>query len=614
LTAELDGVDLRYVRLGEVEIVRRLFAAIRDDAWGTVPPQLAEVQVEAGERSFRVSFEALHEAGALRFRWRGELTGSEDGTVECRMTGVAERDFRYNRIGFCVLHPRENAGCQYRAWTPEGRLDGALPELIGPQRSEGGRLYPLFPSYDALEIDVADGITARFEFEGDLFEMEDQRNWTDASFKTYSTPIALGFPHQAAAGQGIGQVVRLRVDQAAAGEGAIRIELGRPAGEPPPFGLALPSDGAEHSERELELLLALRPDHLRADLDLADDWRTELDRAARAALVTAAGLELVVRLGEEPAAALDALAAALPAAQARVDRVLVLATDAAVSEATHVRLARERLSAAAPDAAFAAGTDLWFTELNRTRPDLEGVDGVFYSTAATVHANDDVSVMETPSALGDTVRSAQAIAGGRAVFVGPVTIRPRSWPFGALEGWRGLPYQVDPRQPALFGAAWTVAALKHLAEAGPAAVTLFETTGWRGVLERETGSPAPQAFRSRPGAVFCLYHVLADYGEWRRGGATVPARSARPLAVATLAVREGGSLHALVANLTSETQRCVLAGLDGTEASVRVLDETTAERAGDEPEAFRAERERRALEAGRLPLELRPYAVVRVDA
>lgn len=26
------------------------------------------------------------------------------------------------------------------------------------------------------------------EFEGDVFEMEDQRNWTDASYKTYCTP------------------------------------------------------------------------------------------------------------------------------------------------------------------------------------------------------------------------------------------------------------------------------------------------------------------------------------------------------------------------------------------------------------------------------------------
>ena len=31
---------------------------------------------------------------------------------------------------------------------------------------------------------------AELAFEGDIFEMEDQRNWTDASFKTYCTPLA----------------------------------------------------------------------------------------------------------------------------------------------------------------------------------------------------------------------------------------------------------------------------------------------------------------------------------------------------------------------------------------------------------------------------------------
>ena len=55
------------------------------------------------------------------------------------------------------------------------------------------------------KIELADGLWARFEFEGDLFEMEDQRNWTDASFKTYSTPISLGWPHRAQAGQEIRQ-------------------------------------------------------------------------------------------------------------------------------------------------------------------------------------------------------------------------------------------------------------------------------------------------------------------------------------------------------------------------------------------------------------------------
>ena len=54
------------------------------------------------------------------------------------------------------------------------------------------------------------GIEAKFEFEGDLFEMEDQRNWTDGSFKTYCTPLSLGYPFQALAGQSFKQKVTLR--------------------------------------------------------------------------------------------------------------------------------------------------------------------------------------------------------------------------------------------------------------------------------------------------------------------------------------------------------------------------------------------------------------------
>ena len=30
--------------------------------------------------------------------------------------------------------------------------------------------------------------------EGETFETEDQRNWSDASFKTYGTPLHLPFP------------------------------------------------------------------------------------------------------------------------------------------------------------------------------------------------------------------------------------------------------------------------------------------------------------------------------------------------------------------------------------------------------------------------------------
>ena len=590
LSCLLDGVDLRYVRNGETELVRRLFVAIRDAAWGTVAPQIRNLEVEEGGDSFRVSFEASHESGDLRFRWRGLLAGSAQGVLECRMDGAMDTACRYCRIGFCILHPRELAGSRYRAHGPDGEIEGALPETIGAQRFAEGTLWPLFPSYDRLELDGA-----RFEFEGDLFEMEDQRNWTDASFKTYSTPITLGFPHDAAAGEAIVQSVRLSVEGRAGSrpkDETTRITIGEQAvGRLPAIGLGMASDGGRLDEREAELITALRPAHLRADL--RDGWREDLERAVEAARQTDAGLELALFVG---AGEFDALARALPH-DVEIARVLVF-------DASSVPAARKHFAAR-----VAGGTDGWFADLNRSRPELEGLDALAYSITATVHADDDTSLLETPSAQGDTVRSARVFADGRAIAVSPVTIRPRSWPFGDAADPRGLPFQVDQRQCALAGAAWTAASVKHLAEAGADSVTYFETAGWRGVVERRDGPPDPERFRSRRGAAFPLYHVLADVGEWRDGGEVVLAASSAPLAVEALAVRKDGRRHLLVANLTPRRHQCVVEGLSSG-ISTRTLDEASFLRAGDDPLAFRSERD----DAESAELELAPYAVVRIDA
>ncbi len=41
--------------------------------------------------------------------------------------------------------------------------------------------------------------------------MEDQRNWTDASFKTYCTPLEIPYPVEVAKGTKISQKIRISV-------------------------------------------------------------------------------------------------------------------------------------------------------------------------------------------------------------------------------------------------------------------------------------------------------------------------------------------------------------------------------------------------------------------
>ena len=581
LTMALDGIDLRYVKLGDLEVVRRIYVGVRDREWNTIPAVASELQVHDRPDSFDVRFTVSHTSEEIDFSWHGHIAGTPDGHIRYAMEGQGERDMLYNRIGFCVLQPwAEYVGRPFRGETPDGRITGSLPRLIAPQRFENGFFRPLFPSVSRLEVELAEGPLAIFEFEGDLFEMEDQRNWSDASFKTYSTPLALGIPHALKPGQAIAQTVIVHTE----GEPAEtprphrgRIEIGEPTGARiPPVGLALDAGGP--SEAEAALLAALAPAHLRTDVHLADAaWPELLQRALAACARTGAALELALFVRPENAAALERLRDAL--AGAAVARVLVLPEGPEETTPPDlVTLVRGRLALAGVP--FAGGTDMSFCQVNRTKPQADVVDGVFWPVNPQVHAFDDISLFETPEAQGEQVRAAKAFAGGKHILVGPVTFEPRP--------------SRDPRIASLLGAAWTLGSAKHLSEQGADAVTYFETTGPGGVLQEGEAVP--------------LFHVLADVCSLR-GAEVLACVSGRPLELSALAVRHDGRTTLLVANLTHRSHTVELAGVvEG--ATMRRLNEATAEQARVSPESFRAAGE--LLPASGM-FELGPYETTRID-
>jgi len=142
-------------------------------------------------------------------------------------------------------------------------------------------------------------------------------------------------------------------------------------------------------------------------------------------------------------------------------------------------------------------------------------------------------------------------------------------------------------------------------------VTFFETSGWRGVLERDNGSPDAR-FPSRPGDVFPMYHVFRDIAELR-DGAVLATRSNRPLVAEGLAIGDESGVHILIANLTPAPQRVVVTGLGSGPVWCRILDAATADAAMADPDAFRLNRQPAGTSTGLLTLDLEAYAVARLD-
>ena len=220
-----------------------------------------------------------------------------------------------------------------------------------------------------------------------------------------------------------------------------------------------------------------------------------LGQAAAEAEELGTGLELAVTRSGQPGEA-ERLVRALEGVAAAIERVLVFDSRELVTPAAEVRSLRQALHEAGRLVPCFGGTNGLFADLNARRPDVAGHDGVAYPLMPTMHADDDLSLVETMRMHGETVSTARTFLGSLPIAVTPITLRERSNP------------QIDVRQPSLLGAVWTLGTAASLAGAGAASLTYYETAGPRGVLDlRAAGDGLPALPRPRRPVRVARRHV-----------------------------------------------------------------------------------------------------------
>lgn len=406
---------VRHVRLGEIEVLRGVYAAVRRENWGTHSHRVRDVRIERGEQGFAVRW--TDASGPVE--WQGELR-SEGTTIRYQVAGTVSEDFDTMRTGVCVLHPaREARGAACRVEHTDGSVEEAhFPNLIAPHQ----------PFFDirAITHEVRPGVWLEVRMEGEVFEMEDQRNWTDASFKTYCRPLDWPKPYALRAGDEVRHKVTIRLlgeaRESASRSTPVTIKVGEEVGPMPHVGAWF--DG---NLRDLPL------DIVAVGIDFSStDAEEKLEAAAEASLARGAELEVHVLRGEPEA---------IEEAERHTAVARFMVRDAGL---------RRELRGWALRAALGTATASNFTELNRERPTDGEVDVIGFATNAQVHAFDDLSIVETLEGLALVTESAQALAPGRPVRVGPVKFGPAD----------------DARAASAFGRAWHLAALAALAEAG----------------------------------------------------------------------------------------------------------------------------------------------------
>lgn len=619
LTAELEAGNLRYIRFDGAEVLRAISFIVRDKDWGTYNPVISNLQIEETDNRFLVTFSAVTSDPDQSFSYSARIEGREDGTLIFTGRGSSQTGFLTNRTGFVVLHPIDGiSGTPVQITHTDGRVVASeFPDLINPTQ----------PMSDLrmLAHTTPTGLAVETLMQGDTYEMEDQRNWTDASYKTYVRPLALPWPYRLEPGEVVDQTVTVKIRgvvPSRAGQTKAPLVVGAPIGLVPPLGLGLRPENTAQAVAYASTIRSLgatylmlhhdpRSGHdaatLRAQLDVAravaaEPWL----EAVIAATETDAAMAEVAALGDLARSMGDPFRTVLVSPAPDLKCTLPGSVWPPAPDAARLYASTRK---AFPNARIGGGMFSYFTELNRKRPPATTLDLISFTTSPMVHAGDDRSVMETHEAHRAIIASVSAVTAGTSWAVGPSAIGVRDNPYGAAA--KSNPQNIrqamnwnDPRQRGLLGAVWNLGYFADFAIGGASAVALGAPVGPFGVVSVPTDFPQP--WYDGKGGLYPVFHILRGLSRLQ-GGTLRELPFASASGLTGCAVEKDGRLEMWIGNIKPEpTAVHVAPGNEPAKRRIAVLDESGFVEAATDSKFMDK------LQSGGTEITLSGYGVLRI--
>ena len=493
ITCVYEEGKLRYIKKGAVEILRMIYVAVRDKNWATIPYKIEEEEIKTDRLSFSIRYSASYELNDIQYKTLVEIKGAEDNTISFNLRGEALSSFYRNRIGLCILHPmKECARTPAIIHSPEGTShQSVFPKSVSPHQP--------FKNIQQLDWKISDQINASISFRGDVFETEDQRNWSDNSFKTYSTPLDIPYPVLLKQGDIIEQSMSLSVVVEDKEEPFVQTSSEETK-------IPFPKIGYGRSEvpltkMEIDLLRKVPFDHYRVELRMAqDDWQKTWQLAVEEAKQLDTKIELIVFFNKNSEEELQNLLETLKPSKNLVKSLLPLHDKEKITPPVLLNLVYTKIKEQLGNLKVGYGTDVNFVEVNRNPPGNICYDFLSFGLNPQLHATDTRTIIENLDAQKDVLTAAQGLGDGKEIYISPVTINKRNAQTGDRE-------TTDQRFHSSFGAIWTLVTLHNLSEAG--SISFYETTGFNGLLKKNNG------YEQVPGSEETdIYKVLKEIKEF----------------------------------------------------------------------------------------------------
>lgn len=467
-TLDLAEAAVRNITYKGAQLIDLLYTAIRPWDWSTLVANshTEDVKVNGADCTITISDTF---AGALEAQTIITLTTDNTFSVNYQLKGLAE--YSVNRWGICFcLHSGDWMGSTVYS---SGNTYTLLQD-ISPQRVIDGVTQGLFPAANEMHFVAPDQRFIKATTTGKVLEAEDQRNWTDNTYKIYSGSLSEPRPFVTSAGSIWKQ--------------SIKFEVGAPSGaakDPAKIVVreieALPSIGLQFNTEPL-----LSPDDLDKALVLLDIDHLRVNEesltAQKIAAISSSGLILeAALLSSNSGAALQTEVTKFSQRVPAGSRILIQREGREIVEATDLPK-NESLSSYIP------GSDAYLVDLHRNK--YEFGRSVSYSMVPTVHSADTETIFKTLYTQRESIEFVQKYLAPQ-VFISPVTFSTRGNPeTGHTRDQRINFANLDAasRIRTLEGAAWTLGSIFALAGAGAFSGSWHELFGESGVIYSQDGA------------------------------------------------------------------------------------------------------------------------------
>jgi len=489
-----DNLFLRNIKYNNVEILKLISFLVRDKNWNNYPPEI--IKTSSYNKDQQLHFEFDLKYGDVEQLEVKLLLSIGSNSVKLIANGKFLTDFWTNRIGFNLLLPLDGVVNQQVIVSKSDQTTETLkyPLIIQPDQ-------PMV-KFNNLSYEMFDSIALNIRFDGIHFEMEDQRNWGDASYKIYSGSLLDPFPYKENKNSAFHQEIEITVREknnsleTISNQNIIPLDIQEE--------YAMPKIGikVDNETNGIDIVNVDFVYHL-VDFERNTESKPNFNNLP---IYLVALIDHTKKVKDIVKDIKDYILSN----KISVDKILIcpkiyLNSFQPAGEWPSVPKLGDYYKEAKiqlPDVHIFSGMVTNFTELNRKKPDGK-FDGINFSFTPIVHDASDYGVLDTPNSLKYILHSVNNFSKDTPIHIGPMTLGMHFNPYGEklaanIDQVRLEMTDFDPRHDSLIGLNWTIAVFAETLSKNTKFITIASLKGVHGILTESN--------QKRP--LFYLYEVL----------------------------------------------------------------------------------------------------------